>query len=116
MIRPLDYETELTLEQAQERFQEILDAFEKIKKGYPGFPGRLRRKISDEDNKTLGDCIGVLLPLSMKAAVQQQLVSGEEYPLWMQIGRLQQDIMLFLARFKNSGVKVIQGGGDFFGF
>ena len=116
-IQPLDYDTELTFEEAKKRLEEVESALSLVKRKYSGFLSRMKTEISEDDTKMLSDCIGVLLPLGMNSVVQQEIINSENLSetLHAKSALLNQDIMLFLARFKNSGVKVIKGSpfGEF---
>ncbi len=114
MVRPLEYDTGLNLQEAEERYREVRDEFEKVKSHYSGLFGRFKRNLCEEDNKTLADCTGVLLPLGMKASVQDQVRQTQsiEDTLHYQIGQLHWQIMEYLANFKNSGVIRLQGSLD----
>ena len=101
MIEPLEYNSGLSREQAREKYSEVRTEFEEVKKHYSNFLIWLKRKISDEDRKTLNDCVGILLPLSLESIVQEQ-------PSFFQkITQLNFDIMKYLSRFKNTGVKML---------
>lgn len=110
MVRPLKYHSDLSLGEAEQRYGELIQEFETVKGHYTGLFSRFKRKISEGDKKTLGECIGVLLPLSHEASVQQEVVGKEpqKNALFYKLGRLEQDIMMYAARFKNTGIKVFK--------
>lgn len=112
-IKPLDYETVLSLKEVKERFNEITSAFKEVRGNYPEYdPNQMyeimKDKISQEDCELLNECIGVLLPLGMQSEVQKELAqcSSENYEetMFAQIGKMQADIMMYLAEFNNSSV------------
>lgn len=111
MIRPLEYNSGLSLEEAKERYKEVRCEFEKVKSNYSGLIKKLKRNIDEADNKTLADCIGVLLPLGMEDSVQNQIMQAKsmEDTLHYQIGQLNWQIMDYLADFKNTGVTRLKG-------
>jgi len=110
MVRPLEYHSNLSLEEAEKRYEEIIQEFETVKGHYAGLFSRFKRKMSEGDKKTLGECVGVLLPLNHEASVQQEIVGKEpqKEALFYKLGRLEQDIMMYAARFKNTGIKVFK--------
>lgn len=114
MVRPLGYNTGLNLQEAEERYRDVRDEFEKVKSHYSGLFGRFKRSLREEDNKTLADCIGVLLPLGTEASVQYQVRQAQsiEDTLHSQIRQLNWQIMNYLANFKNTGVTRLQGSLD----
>ncbi len=114
MVRPLEYSTGLNLHEAEERYKEVRDEFEKVKFHYSGLFGRFKKNLKSDDNKTLCDCIGVLLPLGLESSVQEQLLQPQprEETVWYKAGQLQCQIMDYLANFKNTGVKRFQGSLD----
>ncbi len=106
MVRPLEYNTGLNLQEAEERYREVRAEFEKVKSHYSGLLGRFKKNLCEGDNKTLVDCTGVLLPLGMEASVQDQVRQTQsiEDTLHYQIGQLNFQIIDYLANFKNTGV------------
>lgn len=106
MVRPLEYNTGLNLNEAEERYREINDEFERVKSHYSGFFGRFRRNLREEDDRTLTECMGVLLPLSTEASVQQQIgkTKSIEDTLFYKVGELNGKMLDYLATFKNTGV------------
>ena len=111
-LRPLDYETTLTIEEARERYSEVEAAFKKIQTRYSGILGSRRKVIVEEDLTAITDCIGVLLPLGINPSVQGEIRQADniENTIFAKAAQLQQGIMLFASRFENSGIQVIQGG------
>ena len=116
MVTPLEYNSGLSLEEATKKYQEVKDEFEKVKSRYTdkvrysGIFSFFIKKMDKEDQKTLTDCIGVLLPLTLEKSVQdevQQSKSPEmmETSLLSKAGQLFTEIGSYLANFKNTGVK-----------
>ena len=113
MVKKLDYNSGLSLDEAQQRYTEIAQEFQAVKGHYESlfrnenFLNRLRRRMSKDDKKTLSDCIGVLLPLSHEASVQQEVVGEEptKDALFYKLQRLEQDILTYASRFRNTGIK-----------
>jgi hypothetical protein len=110
MVRPLDYNTGLTLPEAEERYIEVLNAFNEIKAHYSGFFRRFIRNISKEDEKTLTDCVGVLLPLSLEHSVQSEVTQAQsiEGTLPSKIAQLSMQIMMYAAKFRNTEPTVLK--------
>lgn len=73
MVTPLNYRANLTLPEARARLGEVRQAFDGVKRNYSGFFSKFKRNIADADNKTLVDCVGVLLPLNMQPSVQREI-------------------------------------------
>ena len=111
MVRPLTYYSGLTLEQAEERYREIRDEFQRIKSHYSGFFGRFRKKMKDDDKKSLEGCIGIILPLGLEDSVQSQIrqLQKVDSTLFNKIAELQCEILDYLANFKNTGVTRLTG-------
>ena len=116
MVRPLDYNSGINLEEAKERLKEVREAFAGVQKHYSGFWSRFKWNLNAEDNKTLADCVGVLLPLSQEQAVQEEFKRIATDPdndlnqtLSYQSGILSTLIIAYTARFRNTGVKILPG-------
>ena len=114
MIKPLTYNSGLTLEEAESRYREARDEFERVRSCYSGLSPRFMRNMGEEDQQTLTDCIGVLLPLEMEASVQGQVRQTQsiEDTLHFHIGRLTLKIMDYLANFGNTGTARLEGNFD----
>ena len=99
MVRTFEYGSGINLSEAQERYVEVLDEFKKVKSYYSGLRGIFKRNLKPEDNKTLTDCLGVLLPLGLEACVQEQILQGEriENTIHYQAGQLSIEILHFAA-------------------
>lgn len=102
MVRPLQYNAGLDLQEAEERYGEISDAFKKVESHYSRPFGIIR----EEDSTTLVDCIGVLLPLGLEASVQDQIRKAQNFEdtLLHRIEQLNWQIMDYLANFENTEV------------
>jgi len=114
MIRPLEYNTGLSLEEAGKRYTEAREEFGRVKRRYSRFFWKFKRNMREPDKKALTDCVGVLLPLNLEASVQEQArqEASSENTLHYQISQLQGKIMEYLATFRNTGIKVIAGGSN----
>jgi hypothetical protein len=106
MVKPLEYHLGLSLEAAEERYREVRDKFEKVQSRYSGLLRIFKRNLREDDNKTLVDCIRVLLPLGLEASVQDQVRQKQniEDTLYYQIEQLHYQIINYLAGFRNTGV------------
>jgi hypothetical protein len=114
-FRELSYDDVLTIEEARERFSEVKNAVDKIKESYSGPLSRFKKNIKGEDMEVLEEGMGVLLPLSLQKSVQEELVkmSDEtEGALFYLSSSLQQDILIFAAKFKNPGITLVRGKGS----
>jgi hypothetical protein len=112
MIQPLEYTANLTLPEAEQRFKEVEDAFNTVKSNYTGLR-KYRRNIKQSDNETLCDCIGVLLPLMNQKSVMAQALEEKDDLILYKAANLTNDIGIYLARFKNTGVSIIKGPAEF---
>ncbi len=105
----------MPIEEVRTYLDSIGQSFEDVKKHYTGPLGRFRKNIRDEDMSTLTGHIGDLLPMGMSEAVQAEIRGyNHEDPLGLtfnRIGQLSSDIMVFAAKFENSGITVYEGGG-----
>lgn len=110
MVRSLDYDSELTLEEANERLKEVKEVFENVKGNYSGRLSIFKRNMKSEDIKILAECSGVLLPLTHKESVQKEVREAEslEGTVLYVAGRLHQEILHYMMRFKNTGVKILK--------
>lgn len=115
MVEPLEYNLGLSLQEAEEKYKEAKAEFERIKSDYSGLLSRLRKSIKPEDNKTLSNCIGVVLPLCLEGSVQEQFREyaakqrDVEGTLLVRLNNLNIQILDYLANFKNSGVTRLEG-------
>ena len=108
MVRPLRYGSGLSFEEAEDRYREVEAEFRKVQGNYSGFFSRFRRNMSDEDQRALAHCIGVLLPLAHEQAVQKQFVeTHRDDALFYRIGNLQFEVSEYLAKFQNTGVHIV---------
>ncbi len=104
MVRPLEYNSGLSLAQAEERFIEVRNEFKRIKSSYSGLFSRFKKDIRYHDKRSLSDCVGVLLPLYMEESVLGQVGKTEDFEetLHYKIGELNVQIQEYLTKFKNS--------------
>lgn len=118
MVRPLDYGAGLSVEQAEERYREVAETFAQVKKNYTGVHGMFKENLREEDNQTLVQCTGVLLPLSLEKSVLWQwneIIKAKKMhqdtalSLHERIAYLQAEILLYVAKFTNTDVKVVRG-------
>jgi hypothetical protein len=110
MVRPLAYDAGLTFEEAVQRYTEVSDEFARVRAHYSGLLSRYKKTMRVSDRKALGDCTGVLFPLSVEDSVQKE--SLEEKPieekLLYKITKMQEEILVYASRFKNTGVKMFE--------
>ena len=112
MVKPLEYNVELTLEEAGDRLNEVIREFNKVRSHNFGLFRKVKEgkkgNLAEGDNQLLVDCVGVLLPLSMKSPVQDE-ISQKKYEdtLHYKITRIQDEIMNYLTNFSNTGVERI---------
>ncbi len=110
MVRPLDYSTQLSLEEAEERLTDIGREFNRVKSHYSGLIGMFKKNMGKRDQEVLADCMGVLLPLSMQRSVQEQIGHlDDEGTVSHQINENLGEIGMYLARFGNTGVTILEG-------
>lgn len=110
-----DYERvrHLSLNQVSQRLAMLAIDYEAIKKNYTGPFGWFRRNLKPEDLQALGQAIGDLLHLSLNDEVQRQIqgvdpeADNSSLPFY-RISSLNTDILLFMGKFENSGVTIIQ--------
>ena len=106
MIERIEYGLELTVDEVQTRYEEVRSEFERVKSRYSGFFSIWKRKMNEEDQTSLTECTGVLLPLSTVPVVQEQVLHGEGN-LHSEISQLNWRILDYLAGFKNTGIERI---------
>lgn len=104
MVKPLSYESGLTFEEALVKYNEILGEFKTVKSVY----SLDDNVMSEEHQSVLTDCVGVLLPLGLEECVQNEFFAKRDDSLLYKIGELNQDILMYLAKFSNTGVSVIR--------
>ncbi|MDO8563420.1 MAG: hypothetical protein Q7R87_00235 [Nanoarchaeota archaeon] len=115
MIRPLDYADNLSLDEARDRYEEVKSAFAEVKRNYSGIKGwfnknGFKNEMRDEHQKTLVDCVGVLLPLQMMSSVQAEVTvsslsgRGINGTLLSQSTDLMSSMLNYQGRFRNTGV------------
>lgn len=110
-IYPLEKGTELTLKESEDRFKEIESAFEWIQGKYSGFFGSFKRNIKDEHGELLSSCFGALFALVTMKSVKDEYLNGEvatEDILSDKISIMQQNFLIFAAKFKNTGLLLVK--------
>ena len=115
---PYEYFRNLPMEAIQERLAELNTTFEQVQSHYTGFIGRFRKNMRGEDQGTLVNCVGDLLPMSHNRSVQEEIMAATEQRddlAFHRIARLQWDIMMFMGKFENTGVTIIEGSDSIFG-
>jgi hypothetical protein len=113
-----EYFRGLTLEQIKAHLDELTEGFGEVKKHYTGPLGRRRTEIREEDMGKILGAFGDFLPMTTNPDVQQEAVEAfgieTERPEDLTINRitgLTQEVMLFAAGFKNSGIKAMRIDG-----
>jgi hypothetical protein len=77
-VRPLSYDEVLTFEEANERLNEVFQEFDSIRKKYMKGPRKFQFWMNKKDKKRLVDCVGVLLPLSLRQFEEEKNISEDE--------------------------------------
>src|SRR3989338_492516 len=110
MVTPLKYDAGLNVQEVEGRLREVRYEFQRVKLQYSGLSGRFKQNLRPEDNTTLVECVGVLLPLGMEQSVQDQARAAQDITstLHYQIGELNVQILDYAANFENSGVRRVQ--------
>ncbi len=110
MVRPLGYTVQITLPEAEEKLEEVRKEIGSVKRKYSGLFTQLKKTMHTKDQKTLADCIGVVLPLLSQQAIQEQFSQAQkiEDTVWYQASQLQSEILKYLSRFKNTGITTFQ--------
>lgn len=106
MVRTLDYNAGLSLAEAEDRFEEVKTEFKNIRDHYSGVKGIFKKRLSEEDKKSLSACVNVLSPLGLEGSVlqQSQETNSSVNTLFYQINQLYGQIVTYSLRFKNSGI------------
>lgn len=106
LVRPLEYGSGISLQEAEERYKEVVEGFKRVKSHYSGIFSRFKRNMSQEDQRALDFYTRVLLPLSLETSVQgqqtQQVLPSED-TLLNKISELSYQIMGYLSNSRNSG-------------
>lgn len=106
-LTPLEYTHVLSPQEADESYAKVADALQEAQqRPYANVIARLRNRLSAGHNKQLINAIGVLLPLSMQSAVQEGLTKQATLS---NITDLNCQTMIFLSKFRNTGVRAIHG-------
>jgi hypothetical protein len=93
----------------------MVGAFKEIKDRYLSSVSA----IGEADKQTLVELVADLLPMSHSKAAQESITAdpGIEDPnglLFNRIGRLTEDILLFLSTFENTSITRLPAGTDIF--
>ena len=99
----------LSLGEVNGRLDALTGEFEGIVGHYTGPISRFRRNLRPEDMGALNEAMGDLLPLGFNNEVQSQVLAADPQAdnsglAFCRIGSLNEGIMLFMARFENSGI------------
>lgn len=109
-VPKVGYDRTLSLSQAEQVLREIKGAFLMVQEHY-WFTGWIRRNMREKDKKTLDDCVGALLPLSVQKSVQEEVVHKPHEQIQATAHRqsivLFEQIALYLSRFRNTGVRIL---------
>jgi hypothetical protein len=101
-----EYFKDLSIQQIIAHLEELRSVFQSIMDRYTSVP---LMAIEEQDTMRLTDIIGDLLPMSMSAHVQEEVLAAPDIDpeelLFNRINSLQTDILLFLSTFENTGVK-----------
>jgi hypothetical protein len=103
-MKPLDFGWKLNRIEVEGRYQEVVDVFNRIKQKEDKKPAILKifKRLGKQDCEILGECTGILLPLSLQEPVQRResaMVTPES------CGALVMGIAEFLSKYNNTGVK-----------
>jgi hypothetical protein len=106
----------LSLDEVSERLDTLSGQVEDIKAHYIGPIGRFRKKLKPEDMEALGQAFGEILPLSFNHEVQKQLLAANPQEnnsdlTFFRINTLSMELGVFMARFENTGITLIQTHG-----
>ena len=104
----------LTLTEAEEHLSVIEIALGAVVADYAGPVSRFRRNLRPEDMDILNEAIGDLLPLSLNGEVQGQILAADPQAdnsglAFHRITALTNDVLLFMAKFENTGIMVYYG-------
>lgn len=104
MLIRTGYNDNLSLETVRRRYGEVCETYDRVKRNYRGIIRGLRKNMRPEDIEDITECIGVLMPLSMQPSVHSEAELHSPNGLMRKITETTFDILLFMTRFKNSGV------------
>ena len=111
------YKPDITLKQAEEKYNKAVENFEKVKSHYKTpklfgiIPLKKEMNMNEEDKKALADCTGALMPLTLEKALHEEVFNstGEDGDaLLYKVNSLQNQIMLYLSQFKNTDVEIVE--------
>ena len=100
-MEKLEYNSSLTVQEAEDKFNEVKGLYDRISSKYSGIKRLFRRNLSDKDKKGLEESVLVLFPLNSAEVVQKResrIVDSYK------VVKLSMDIMSFMSKFRNSGL------------
>lgn len=105
-----EYDIKLTRQQVEGEIQDSLIGLSQVKRRYPPLYHFFVREMNQGDIKTVESHFGNILPLSFQEYVQRELLeSKDKYStLFYQLSCIQEDSLLLLAKFKNTGIRVLE--------
>lgn len=103
----------LSLDEVNKRLDTLIYEFGETVGHYSGPLSRFRRELKPEDLETLTEAMGDLLPFGLNDEVQRQVLTADPEAdnsglAFYRIGSLTENIMLFMARFENTGVTLVK--------
>ena len=104
----------LSLAEAEERLSSLEIEYGAVIAKYTGPISKFRRNLRDGDMAILNEAIGDLLPLGLNNEVQGQMLAADPQAdnsglAFNRVSALTYDIMLFMAKFDNTGVTAYYG-------
>ncbi|HUB94215.1 MAG TPA: hypothetical protein VMB52_06965 [Verrucomicrobiae bacterium] len=104
----------LPLIEVEERLSALEVEFGGVVASYAGPLSKFRRTLRPNDLAALNEAIGDLLPLGLNGEVQRQILASDPQAdtsglAFSRITTLSHDVMLFMAKFENTGVTVYYG-------
>src|SRR3989338_6980646 len=100
------FNLELSLQDSLHKYQIVKSMFKEIKSHYFGISGFFKRNMSEDDKGVLFKGVGTLLSLNIERSVKEEIKTKHNFEetLFYKINLLNNDIMEYTERFKNSGV------------
>jgi hypothetical protein len=114
--RSLNFGEVLTLDEAKERLEEVRKILTAIQ-AQAGLSGNNELQLAQQYQIILHECLGTLLPLQLDPEVQAEYkqLSSSGKPaeaLIFGVSDVQSQILLYLATFSNTGVRLILPDGE----
>jgi hypothetical protein len=107
-----EYFRSLSLDEISTHLAGLTQDFHGVQRHYTGLIGRRRSKIKKEDSAALTAVVVDLLPMSTNPEVNQQALSDEDVKpedlVISQITGMTQEVLVFMARFENTGITAFQ--------